>query len=213
MLNTVSLRNNDALIFDIDGTLWDATSATTKAWNDGLKNEGIERKITSEQVKSVTGNPNEICIDLLLPGLKETHPQLLKVLDQAEQDIIRSEGGSFYEGVKEGVPLLSKSYKIFLVSNCQDWYLEQFLSFSGFRDAITDADCHGKSKETKEEMLKKMMKKHSFSNPIYIGDTSGDMDSARRASFEFIGVSYGFGQITSEKMFDSFPSLLKYFKR
>src|SRR5690606_13476480 len=192
---------------------WSASSTTAKAWNLGLKSLGLEKEITPEQVESVTGNPNEDCIEQLLPELKEKYPTLLKVLDTCERKFIQSEGGVLYEGVVEGIKELAKRHSIFLVSNCQDWYLDQFFIFSGLRNTIVDSDCHGLSQMTKTEMLKRMREKHMLKNPVYIGDTTGDMDSARQASIEFIGVSYGFGQMKSEKIFDSFPSLLEYLEK
>ena len=93
----------DAVIFDIDGTLWNASSASAKGWNLGLASLGIHQKVTAEQIESVAGNPYERCIDILLPGQREKHPGLLDALDSYETKVVRSDGGAFYPGVIGGI--------------------------------------------------------------------------------------------------------------
>ncbi len=39
------LNRHDALIFDIDGTLWNASPASAKGWTRGLAKLGIDRTI------------------------------------------------------------------------------------------------------------------------------------------------------------------------
>ncbi len=202
---------NDAIIFDIDGTLWNACPATAKAWNQGLKEFDITKKITVKQIESVTGNPNEICIELLLPGLLKKHPSLLSTLEQTEMEIIKKEGGTFYDGVIEGIKKLASSHKIFLVSNCQDWYMKLFLKFSGLEPLLAGFDCHGMSGLPKHEMLTKIKTNYSLNNPVYVGDTEGDEAAANKAGIDFIHVSYGFGAPAKKVInFDSFAALMEY---
>jgi phosphoglycolate phosphatase len=204
--------NNDAIIFDIDGTLWDACPASTKGWNIGLVKLGIDKKFTSEQIESVAGNPYEKCVDILLPGFKGQYPKLLDTLNDCEIEVIKSDGGKFYNGVIEGLKTLASSYKIFLVSNCQEWYMKLFLKFSDIEPLLAGYDCHGMSGSPKNEMLAKIKSNYSLNNPVYVGDTKGDETAANLAGMEFINVSYGFGSPSKGSVsFDSFAALLDYF--
>lgn len=204
---------NDAIIFDIDGTLWNACPATAKGWNIGLNKLGIEKNITPEQVESVTGNPNETCIDLLLSGLKNEYPSLPATLEKCEMEVLKSEGGKFYDGVLEGIKELASDYRLFLVSNCQAWYLDLFLVLSGLKPYIAGFNCHGISGKPKNEMLSDLKSNYSLNNPVYIGDTAGDENAAKQANVEFVHVSYGFGSSKKNaKKFNSFATLLDYFK-
>jgi phosphoglycolate phosphatase len=204
---------NDAIIFDIDGTLWNACPATAKAWNIGLNKLGIDKYITPEQVESVTGNPNETCIDLLLPRLKNKYPSLLATLEKYEMEVIKSEGGKFYDGVLEGIKELASDYRLFLVSNCQSWYLDLFLKLSGLKPYIAGFDCHGTSGKPKNEMLSNIKSNYFLNNPVYIGDTAGDENAAYLANIDFIHVLYGFGSSKKEsRKFNSFAALLDYFR-
>ena len=208
------MMKNDALIFDIDGTLWNACAASAKGWNLGLSKLGINQNITAEQIESVAGYPFEKCIELILPGLQDQHANLLDILNNGEIESLNSEGGIFFDGVIEGIKMLSNSYKIFLVSNCQDWYMNVFLSFSGLNPMIIDFDCHGMSGIPKHEMLSRMKKKYSLKNPVYIGDTDSDESAASLANMDFIHVTYGFGSTAKETVrFNSFVALMNYFER
>jgi phosphoglycolate phosphatase len=203
----------DALIFDIDGTLWNASPASTKGWNLGLKKLGIDRKVTPEQIETVAGRPFEECVDLLLPGLKVKIPELLDTLNACETEAVRSEGGKFYNGVLEGLRELADGYKIFLVSNCQDWYLELFLDYSNLRTVLSGFDCHGWSGMPKHKMLLRLKNHHSLQDPVYIGDTSGDETAAQMAGMAFIHVKWGFGKPEGKpKAFNSIGELLTYLR-
>lgn len=203
---------NDALIFDVDGTLWNACSASAKGWNIGLAKLGIDRHITAADVEGVAGQPYEACIDILFPGFQERYPTLLDTLSACEIDVIKSEGGRFYEGVIDGIQTLAHSYKIFLVSNCQEWYMELFLRFSGLEPVLTGLDCHGLSQLPKSEMLARLTAQHSLHCPVYIGDTQGDETAAHLAKMDFIHAAYGFGSPAHEaRHFDSFAELVESF--
>jgi len=203
---------NDAIIFDIDGTLWDACPASAKGWNEGLKKLGIEGEVTALQVKNVAGRPQKECIEIILPGLQKTYPYLFEILDVSENEAVKAKGGIIYDGVVEGIKKLAKSHKIFIVSNCTAWYLDLFLNFSGLKPVLSGCDCNGISNLSKGNMLARMKNKFSLKNPVYIGDTASDEEAAGSAEMEFIHVSYGFGKSKGEaKTFDSFSDLTDYF--
>jgi phosphoglycolate phosphatase len=203
----------DAIIFDIDGTLWNASLASSNGWNAGLAKLGIKKKISSKQIENVSGNTYETCVDILLPGLKVEYPDLLRILNDREIEAVKFSGGVFYEGVIEGVSELASKYKIFLVSNCQQWYLNLFLDFSGFKPVLTGFDCHGISGLHKSEMLVKIKNNYSLSNPVFIGDAVSDEIAAREANIEFMYASWGFGGPAREtKAVNSFTNLLDYLR-
>jgi phosphoglycolate phosphatase len=205
--------HNDAVIFDIDGTLWDASQTSTEGWNSGLAKLGIENKIKANQLISVTGNPYEQCVDILLPGLKLKYPNLLQTLNDCEILAIKSRGGEFFNGVIEGIRGLSTDFKIFLVSNCQEWYMDLFLDFSGLRQIFEGFDCHGSSGLTKGMMLRRMKIDYRLNSPVYVGDTGHDQVASRQAGMEFIHVSWGFGGFEGDtKIVNSFMELVEYLR-
>jgi len=205
--------NHDAILFDIDGTLWNACSASAKGWNTGLAKLGIDQRVSPEQIERVAGHPFERCIDLILPGIQLDHSDVLATLNQGEMDAINADGGEFYDGVLEGIQKLSCAHRLFLVSNCQDWYMGLFLSFSGFSALLTGYDCHGMYGKPKNEMLRKIKQEFSLRNPVYVGDTEGDELAANQTGMAFIHVTYGFGNSTDNALkFKSFTALQDYFE-
>src|SRR5689334_17873773 len=53
------VSKTDALIFDLDGTLWDTTETCALAWNDVLVRLGVDhRPMTADDVRAVTGQPH-----------------------------------------------------------------------------------------------------------------------------------------------------------
>jgi phosphoglycolate phosphatase len=187
------MTNHDALIFDIDGMLWNACAASAK------------------QIESVAGLPFNDCIETLLPSLLNAYPHLLAAINEAELEVVEKVGGIFYEGAIDGIKLLSESYQIFLVSNCQDWYLKLFLELSGLEPLLAGYDCNGLSGLPKHDMLSNMKNKYDLKNPVYIGDTASDEAACKQADLNFIHVSYGFGiPINKCLSFDSFAAFVGY---
>ena len=184
----------DAVIFDIDGTLWNASAASAKGWNLALESMGLHQRVNPEQIASVAGYTYATCMDILLPGLRETHPRLFDIINDCETKAVTRDGGEFYPGALDGIIRLQNDRKIFLVSNCQEWYLRVFLDFSGLRAVVSGVDCHGMSGLRKEEMFSRMMREYSLGNPVYVGDTAGDEEAAALANIAFIHAAWGFGK-------------------
>jgi phosphoglycolate phosphatase len=203
---------NDAIIFDVDGTLWDACAASARGWNEGLKSVHEPRRLTAGDIASVAGHPYQRCIEILLPGMLERHPDLFDLFNEHERRFVEREGGAVYEGVVEGIKVLSTKFVLFLISNCQDWYLGTFLKFCKIEEYLRDADCHGRSSLPKDKMIQKIQKNYSLENPVYVGDTAGDQQAAKLAKVDFVHVSYGFGEPTPPCLaVPSFGRLVEHF--
>ena len=52
----------DGIIFDLDGTLWDATLACSMAWNKSFEYCGYNNKIDRRLVKKISGSPLEVVL-------------------------------------------------------------------------------------------------------------------------------------------------------
>ncbi len=202
----------DSIIFDLDGTLWNTLTACTNGWNNGLKSLGISKRITVDELKKVVGNPWNTCAEMLFPELIKKHSHLFKILDSFEQKAIKSKGGIFYDGMIDSIRTLSKIYKLFLVSNCQEWYLYEFFKQSQIEKYLNDYNCFGLSEHPKSKMIKDIVEKNTLKKPIYIGDTSGDKIAAESAGTDFIHVNWGYNKIDNKRLsFNNFAELMDYF--
>lgn len=188
-------RNFDSIIFDLDGTLWDASSSTAVAWGRVAKKFQLEVSIDDAKIKNVSGLPFESCVVILFGTHVKTIPNLQESLDRAEQDEIIQSGGKLYEGAANTLRQLSKEYKIYLVSNCQKWYLDTFLDKSELKHVFTDTLCYGQTNQTKCENIKEIVKRNNINKAIYVGDTHWDQEAAYYAGVKFIFARYGFGTV------------------
>jgi phosphoglycolate phosphatase len=202
----------DALGFDLDGTLWDTSAVCVVGWNNGLASLKINQAITVADLKTVIGKPLRECVQTLLPGELEQHPDLLDTIRRFEQIAFKTKNGELYAGLHETLAELARQYDLFLVSNCQEWYLEVFFSFSNAKQYFRDWDCYGKSGQTKKEMLLQLKEKYWWVKPVYVGDTEGDELAAHYAGYTFAFAAYGFGSSRSPELTINFlPELGRIF--
>ena len=130
----------DGIIFDLDGTLWDATDMVAVAWEKVINDKtGLGIKISGDDLKRLFGRPLPVIIEALLPELtKQQQEEVLEVCTQAEYDELRINPGKLYDGLVDTLKVLSKKYKLFIVSNCQAGYIELFFEVTGLDKYFTD---------------------------------------------------------------------------
>jgi phosphoglycolate phosphatase len=202
----------DALIFDLDGTLWDAAEPTARGWNAALEELGAQTRVTVEGIRSVAGTPFVGCVEILVPELCPPAQETLHALDEREKTAIAESGGTLFPGVQSGLTALRAKYPLYLVSNCQDWYLELFFEKSGLRECFTGADCNGLSGLSKAGMLRCLAESRGLQDAVYVGDTQGDHDSTREAGLSFAFAGYGFGSVSETDLtFGSFDEVTRYY--
>jgi len=199
----------DGVIFDLDGTLWNAAGATTNSWNSVIQKFGIPSvSLVKADIERVTGQPFKECVETLFSkSTQNDYPRLMEWLSESEREFVTTDGGDFYDGLLEGIPKISKNHSLFIVSNCQDWYLECFFKHSRLGSYFKDVDCYGSSNSPKSEMIRNMANGHNLTSPIYIGDTSSDREASDLADVDFGYAEYGFGNLSGERI--SFPDFKK----
>lgn len=189
----------DAVIFDVDGTLWNTTDLVADAWNAAIQEYGIQRRepITGEILRREFGRPMNVIMDHLFPEQTEQEKEeLLKLCCEFEHDdLLHTEQELLYPNVKEVFGTLSRTKKICVVSNCQSGYIELFLEKYGLQKYVTDTECYGDTLLSKGENIKLVIERNGFGNPVYVGDTTGDFEATKMAQIPFVFVTYGFGKV------------------
>lgn len=198
----------DSIIFDMDGTLWDAVDSYCQIWNETFLQFGIQQIVNREDLLKCMGMPiDEIFHHIVKIDVDKN--EYLKLLDKNELKLMPVLGGKLYPGVAEGIPFLAPHYKLFMVSNCGADGLNNFLSYTKLESYFCDTLTHGETQLSKADNIKLLIKRHNLKNAVYVGDTQGDCDAAHKANIEMIFAKYGFGECeNAEYTIDSFPQLL-----
>ncbi|SET11225.1 HAD family hydrolase [Paenibacillus sp. NFR01] len=204
----------DSIIFDLDGTLWDSTDTVVVAWNSVLENykEDIS-PITAEDLQGVMGLQIEEVGRRLLPNVEaeRQHKILIECCD-AENESLVKRGGKLYPNLEPVLIALSRKYKLFIVSNCQEGYIESFFAYHQVGGYFTDYENPGRTGLSKGENIKLVMERNQLKSPVYVGDTEGDHKAALFAGIPFIYARYGFGEASGyDDAIDRLDGLLELF--
>jgi phosphoglycolate phosphatase len=195
----IFVPNCDSIIFDLDGTLWNASGSTAVGWSRVAKSLNLSTSISPDSIRSVSGLPFDECVETLFPGLSDTHSDLEAHLDMAEKEEVLKSGVELYPGVAMLIPKLKEKYRLFIVSNCQEWYLKSFLEHSKLQPYFEDVLCFGQTNLSKSENIQKLVRQNQLRKPIYVGDTQWDQHAAFFAGVKFIFACYGFGKINTKR--------------
>ena len=143
----------DSIIFDLDGTLWDSSEGVSKTWSLVLNKYDYERKeVTVEDLHICMGKQLDEIGEILFPNLSsEVRKNLMHECCTLENEYLGEHGGKLYLKVEETLKELSKKYKLFIVSNCQDGYIECFFKAHKLDKYFTDYECPGRTGLSKGE--------------------------------------------------------------
>lgn len=190
----------DAILFDLDGTLWDATHVTAKIWPGVLANHPeITRTIDLATVQQYMGKTNEELATLLFPELPFEEGYALMMEECAmENKLLTEEGGILYPDMDKTLATLALSHPLGIISNCQCGYIEAFLTHHKTAHLFQDHLCSDDTGKPKVYNIRLLTDRNGYHNPVYVGDTMGDATAAHEAGCDFIFASYGFGKVPKE---------------
>ena len=203
----------DSLIFDMDGTLWDALDTYMRVWKEYLAENALDIALSRSEMKSWMGLEEREFLERILPELspgerKERYRDVIRL----GYEMVPSYGGRIYDGVLEGLRLLSTRYPLFIVSNCPKDLIKHFMQFAQITDLVTDSLAHGENYRPKHENISFLINKHKLKLPVYIGDTQGDAEQSQLAGIPFVFMEYGFGDAsTYDQKFSRFDDFTHYY--
>ena len=185
----------DAVVFDLDGTLFDAEEGIVSSVVKAMKELGLEIP-QGAQLRQVVG-----------PPLRYSFHDLLNVpserLDEAADryaHIFRSEGMhrySVYPGIRTMLRVLKENgIYVALASSKPRDLCEHILRHYGLRHyfdrVIGETDSHAKL--GKPEMIRRALPEHYW-RAAMVGDRLYDMEGAKAAGVDGIGAVYGCGSV------------------
>lgn len=185
----------DMIIFDLDGTLWETEKISYKTANAVLKKYESNKEISMEVVKSTMGCTYAETAEMYMPYFDvEKREKILGQMLDLNAKILSEFGGNVYKNLEETLEILSKNYKLAIVSNCADGYIESFLNSSKLDKYFVDYMAAAKYKVTKAEAIRQVVQRNNIHLAIYVGDTINDYKATLGADVDFIQAKYGFGE-------------------
>ena len=207
------------IIFDLDGTLWDASCQVVPAWNIVLaRYPELKKQITESDMKSYMGKRLNDIATLMLPEVEEERRmRIMQECCKEEQIYLSEHGGILYPNLEQVLVQLQE-YSLYIVSNCQDGYVQSFFRAHGLEHYFSDIEMSGRTGKTKAENITLLMKRNQLQEAVYVGDTALDATSAKDAGIPFVHARYGFGTVLNSDMvidaIDELPQVLeKHFNR
>lgn len=189
---------NTAIIFDLDGTLWDSTASIRDIWNTVIEQETKKpSRLTQEDIRALMGKTMEDIAAALFPDEpKNEQARLIGLCGEAENEYLSKRGAILYDGLKDTLRTLAKDHQLFIVSNCQNGYIQAFLHAHGLAGYFTDFEMSGRTGKPKWDNIRLLMERNGLTRAVYVGDTDGDQKAAKLAGIPLIFAAYGFGTVS-----------------
>ena len=185
------------IIFDMDGTLWDAGVSIAEAWNIVIKRRGLDMEtMTADHIHSIMGKTNDGIADALFGAYsKDERMDITRECLEYENVYLADHGGELFEGLEDVLKELSAQYPLYIVSNCEKGYIEGFLAYYGFGKYFEDFESHGNTMLPKGQNIRLVAERNNLTDVVYIGDIQSDYNASKDAGVGFIHAAYGFGTI------------------
>jgi len=193
----------NALIFDLDGTLWDTVAPLTLIWNQVFERNNTGKVISEDDLRNVMGKNLQEISRIYFPEMEAERRE--GILDQcavAHCAYLQEYGAPLFLD-REVLEQLYARYDLYIVSNCPCGYIEAFLESQNLQKYFKDYEMSGRTGKTKGENIKDLCLRNGYAEKdltkdcVYIGDTVGDETAARAAGVPFIHAAYGFGSATN----------------
>lgn len=189
-----------SIFFDLDGTLWDAIKQIKDSWNQTMERMNRPFNFSLEKIKSTMGLTPLETLPITFPGVDED--EAMKLFQECVKDEIKflnKKPGTLYPNEEEVLASLSRKYPLYVVSNSDIGYVENYLSSCHMEKYFEGHICAGDTKMAKWQNILYLKKKENIDDVIYVGDTLKDKLECEKANVKFIHANYGFGLIENDE--------------
>ncbi len=199
-------------IFDLDGTLINTIEDLGDAGNYTLKHYGIDDAWSYDDYKYMVGNGNRKLVERVFRGripaeqLEEAYRVFMEYYDRNKLNKTRP-----YDGIKDAIDTIKeKGIKVAVCTNKVQasaiGILDHFFGENYFDAIIGQVD--GVPTKPDPAMLRRALDALGCTaqEAVYFGDTSVDMQTAKNAGIEAVGVTWGFRKF--DELFKEEPSVI-----
>lgn len=198
----------------MDGTLWDAIAQIHQSWNETMVRMKEPYRFSLEMIHSTMGLTPLETLPITFPGAQED--KAMALFQQCVRDeikFLKNKPGKLYPKEEEVLKKLSGKYPLYVVSNSDVGYIENYLSACHMEKYFQGHVCAGDTKLDKWQNIQFLMNKENIDEVIYVGDTLKDKKESEKAGVKFIHAAYGFGKIEDDPYkidsLDELPSIIE----
>ncbi|MEK3794831.1 HAD family hydrolase [Paenibacillus sp. FSL R7-0204] len=198
-----NLNQPEAIVFDMDGTLFQTESLLLPAYHkmfDILREEGLHSGPTPPEER-ILGSLGMLLADIwknVMPEADEAvHRRADELLLQLEIEGLEAGGTVLYPKVVETLRALhARGVKLFVASNGLEDYIHSIVVVHELKDLFEGLySAGGSGTATKTELLGLLLDNHKIGSAWMVGDRSSDVQAGKGNGQTVIGCAYaGFGR-------------------
>ncbi|MBT9155174.1 MAG: Phosphoglycolate phosphatase [Firmicutes bacterium] len=204
---------NKAAIFDLDGTLWDATTVALPAFRSVLARLKLPA-VSDSRLALTLGYPLPEIWRMLLPS-DQLHlaDEADKLMEETEAALLAAgHGAPFVEVVDTLLLIRQRGFLTFICSNCQPHYLSFTPDRLGLAYLFDARYCAGQFQGlTKVEIVALIKERHAIECGFMVGDRFHDVEAGLANGLTTVGCLFGTGTREELKqahhLIDSFGEL------
>lgn len=224
-MNQSKRTRPEAMIFDMDGTLFQTETVLLPAYHklfDTLRSEGLYTSPTPPQER-LLGSLGMLLEDIwkvVMPdGSPQAHARANELLLQLELEGLAGGETLLYPEVKETLEELHRrGVKLFVASNGLEHYISGIVETHGLAalfDGLYSAGKHGTL--SKVDLVKLLLDENGVKSAWMVGDRSSDVEAGKKNGLCAVGCAYaGFGNDEELKgadvLISSFAELIKLYE-
>ncbi|AXX91219.1 hydrolase [Malaciobacter molluscorum LMG 25693] len=202
------MKENNILLFDLDGTLIDSTEAIITSFKHTFEQLAFDFKGKDDDIKNLIGYP----LDIMYKDLGVEEERVWDFVDAYKQKYkdISKEKTLLLENVKETLQIASSFARLSIVTTKTAKYtkpLLEHLEILNYFEFITGREDVENPKPHPEPILKtlELMKYDETKQKVWmIGDTKLDLICANNAGVNCVGVLCGYANEDSLKEYSGF---------
>ncbi|GGG04108.1 MTA/SAH nucleosidase [Paenibacillus albidus] len=197
------LKKPEAMVFDMDGTLFQTESLLLPAYHkmfDVLREEGLYTAPTPPEER-ILGSLGMLLADIwknVMPEADEqVHRRADELLLKLEIEGLEAGGTLLYPQVIETLTALkARGVRLFVASNGLEDYIHSIVVVHELKELFEGLySAGGQGTATKTELLRILLDNHGISDAWMVGDRSSDVEAGKGNNQTVIGCAYaGFGR-------------------
>ncbi len=213
----------EAMLFDLDGTLFQTETLLLPAYDaafDEMRAEGTYTGETppAERILSSLGMLLEHIWERVLPESSIEVRNRADVLLLHHQKVMLEQGiGALYPGVLETLTALhARGVKLFVASNGLEVYVREVIANLGLGHLFTDLYSAGQYEtRSKVDLVRILLETHGITSAWMVGDRSSDVEAGKENGLPVVGCRYAeFGKAMeldgADMIITSFSQLLDW---